>query len=67
MVTIHFVIIMILGSNLPIFLSHFSTGPPVLQRPERECRKMPTLLIVCSQCVLVCATVPETEAVAPID
>lgn len=61
MVAIHLVMMMILGSNLPIFLSHFSTGPPVFQRLEREHRKMPTLLIVCGQCVLVCASVPETK------
>lgn len=67
MVAIHLVMMIILGSNLLIFLSHFSTGPPVFQRAERECRKMPTLLIVYGQCVLVCARVPETKAVAPID
>lgn len=67
MVAIHLVIMMILGSNLLIFLSHFSTGPPLFQRPERECRKSPTLLIECGQCDLVSDTVPETEAVTPVD
>lgn len=61
MVAIHLVMMMILGSNLPIFLSHFSTGPPVFQRSEREHRKMPTVLIVCGQCVLVCASEPGTK------